>query len=266
MDYSLIKNSEEVGLSARCCYDDIDNQEYDIKEEEFDEINDEEFNEINHEGLDKEKINQIEQMMEMNVAILKLYVDRDDEDLCILYKEHIEKHNTSMSNEFPDSGFDLFIPDEVVFDKAFENKIINMKIKAEMIYHGETSAYYIHPRSSISKTPLMVSNHTGVADQGYRGWLMGAFRWLSLNNSQDTKSYVIEKNTRLLQICHPSLCPIVVILMFFESDLTNTERNAGGFGSTGIVGSVCSHGTEEHACDDTSSFSSMNPEVGTNIA
>jgi dUTPase len=37
----------------------------------------------------------------------------------------------------------------------------------------------------------------------------------------------------LLQICHPSLCPIFIV--FVEEDqLTTSERGAGGFGSTGV--------------------------------
>jgi dUTP pyrophosphatase len=87
----------------------------------------------------------------------------------------------------------------------------------------------MHPRSSISKTPLMLANHTGIVDSGYRGSLIGAFRWLKTPNQQ---SYILEKHTRLLQICHPSLCRVVVCLVN-EEDLTSTTRGEGGFGSTG---------------------------------
>ena len=30
-------------------------------------------------------------------------------------------------------------------------------------------SYYLYPRSSISKTPLRMSNSTGIIDAGYRG-------------------------------------------------------------------------------------------------
>jgi dUTPase len=56
--------------------------------------------------------------------------------------------------------------------------------------------------------------------------LIGAFR----NTGENT--YVVEKDVRLLQICHPSLCPIYVELVD-ESELSTTERGEGGFGSTG---------------------------------
>jgi dUTP pyrophosphatase len=93
----------------------------------------------------------------------------------------------------------------------------------------KNTAFYIYPRSSISKTPLMLANNTGIIDSGYRGSLIGAFRWLRTNSD----NYTVEQNTKLVQICHPSLCPIYVVLVN-EEDLTSTERGDGGFGSTGV--------------------------------
>ena len=78
----------------------------------------------------------------------------------------------------------------------------------------------------------MLANHTGIIDAGYRGSLIGAFRWLR-GESTSQEAYVVEKNTRLVQICHPTLCPIYVV-MVDENELSSTERGAGGFGSTGV--------------------------------
>jgi len=118
--------------------------------------------------------------------------------------------------------------------------MINIKIKAEMFYFDgmyiEPCAYYIYPRSSISKTPLMLSNHVGVIDSGYRGWLIAALRWLneiSTKTINENDEYIINKHTRLLQICHPTLCPIF-IEMVKENELSDSERKDGGFGSTGL--------------------------------
>jgi dUTP pyrophosphatase len=170
-----------------------------------------------------------------NFAVLKLYVNSENTELIELYKEHINKHdNTLRTDPYPNSGFDIFVPQNTVFEQQFETKFINMDIKAEMVYYDslsntiESCAYTIFPRSSISKTPLMLANHTGIIDSGYRGWLIGAFRSFF-------PSYTVEKHTRLLQICHPTLCPVYVKLIS-ESELTNTTRDAGGFGSTGLVG------------------------------
>jgi len=169
-----------------------------------------------------------------NFAILKFAVPNDD--LYRLYENRINQHNKMiMNNVFADSGFDLLVPNEIVFERAFDTKFIDMKVKAEMLYcevnndKVTTCAYNIHPRSSISKTPLMLANHTGIIDSGYRGSLIGAFRYLG--SSATFQNYIVESNTRLLQICHPSLCPIYVVLVN-EKELSNTERANNGFGST----------------------------------
>jgi len=172
-----------------------------------------------------------------NYAILKLVIK--DENLKNEYITKINNHNTALNNnQFVDSGFDLLVPEKTVFTKEIDSKFIDMGIKAEMLYFDSNismvnnSAFNIHPRSSISKTPLMLANHTGIIDAGYRGSLIGAFRWLKSTTSTESE-YVVEKYTRLLQVCHPTLCPIYVIIVN-DDELTTTERGDGGFGSTGV--------------------------------
>ena len=165
-------------------------------------------------------------------AILKLAIQ--DPELRPKYENAIEKHNNNfLKNKFMDSGFDVFVPSKTIFDTQYQSKFIDMKIKTEMVYCNtmkdtlNTCAFTAYPRSSISKTPLMLANHTGIIDSGYRGSLIGAFRSFSDNE------YIVDEGTRLLQICHPTLCPIYVIIVD-ESELSTTERNDGGFGSTGV--------------------------------
>jgi dUTP pyrophosphatase len=178
-------------------------------------------------------------------AVLKLYVNKDNNELIEIYKSHVIKHNNNiLHDDFPNSGFDIFLPKDKIFDIELYTTMINFEIKTEMIYYDkcqeyvEKSAFYMFPRSSLSKTPLMLSNHTGIIDCGYRGWLQGAFRWLNsipIKLHDQPNEYFLEKHTRLLQICHPSLCPIIVV-MVNEEDLSTTSRGEGGFGSTGIIG------------------------------
>lgn len=172
-----------------------------------------------------------------NFALLKLSVNTNNQELIELYKQQIENHNQNMKTElYHNAGFDLFIPKETVFENEITSKFIDLEIKTEMLYYENSGfkncGYNMHPRSSISKTPLMLANHTGIVDSGYRGSLIGAFRWLKKPNEQ---SYVLEKHTRLLQICHPSLCRVAVCLVN-EEELSTTNRGESGFGSTGIVG------------------------------
>ena len=174
------------------------------------------------------------QFMNKNInnqpSILKIAVPNENPELLELYKTHIEKHNQSVSTDpFPNAGFDIFVPKEVIFDPHFSAKMVSHEIKCEMVnLQGISMGYFVFPRSSISKTPLMLANHTGIIDSGYRGPLIGAFRSL-----QTASTYTVDKHSRLLQICNPSLTPIFAVLVN-ESDLSTTSRGDGGFGSTGV--------------------------------
>jgi dUTP pyrophosphatase len=169
-------------------------------------------------------------------AVLKIYTE--NEELKNIYKNAIEKHNSNMSSsKFPDSGFDLYCPEQVNIVEPNKAHFVDYQIKTEMLYYNKSlnsvsnSPFYMYPRSSFSKTPLILGNHVGIIDSGYRGNLIGAFKFLP--NDKYATNYTIEKEQRLLQICHPSLCPIYVVLVE-NDDLQITERGTGGFGSTGI--------------------------------
>lgn len=174
-------------------------------------------------------------------AVLNLYINNDlptSNELNKLYLEHIEIHNKQVLNgDFPNSGFDLFIPNDVTFPQQFSTEFVNLNIKCEMLYYDNTDIpktcpFQLFPRSSMSKTPLMLANHTGIVDAGYRGFLISALKSFS-------EKYLLQKNTRLLQICHPTLCPIYVVVVG-EHELSTTMRGSGSFGSTGIIGSISS--------------------------
>ena len=193
-----------------------------------------------------------------NYAVLKLAVSASRPELVETYREAMDKHNAATrDNLYYNSGFDLFLPTDVQFTVPIQTQMLNLEVKGEMIYTrifvstdknnvvgavSIPSPYYLYPRSSMSKTPLMLANHTGIIDAGYRGNLIAATRWLANTNtntgSGDVSAtthhspYSVEKHTRLFQVCHPSLCPIFVVLVP-ETELTSTARGEGGFGSTG---------------------------------
>ena len=161
-------------------------------------------------------------------AFLFIYIDPTNVELLEEYRKHIAAHNQHIDTDpYPNSGFDIFTPKMHVFQQhsTFSSEFVDFEIKTEMRYDNKPSAFCLYPRSSISKTPLVLANHVGVIDSGYRGNIKGAFRNLDGNSE-----YVVEKYTRLLQICHPSLCKIRVILRDYVSE---TSRGEGGFGSTG---------------------------------
>ena len=116
-------------------------------------------------------------------GILKLCIT--DETLKNVYQDKVDSHNKQFETDmFVDSGFDLLVPNDVDFNEIGKSIFIDMGVKAELMHCPignrdiQSSPFYLYPRSSISKTPLMLANHTGIIDSGYRGNLIGAFRSL----------------------------------------------------------------------------------------
>lgn len=133
------------------------------------------------------------------------------------YEERIVKHNEKCRDPYADSGFDLACPEDANATGLF---FVDFKVKGAMYKDGIPSAYFLYPRSSISKTKFRLANCTGIIDRGYRGNL-GAFF--------DCTESRMEKGQRLVQICSPTLEPFEVRLV---SSLSSTERGENGFGST----------------------------------
>lgn len=163
---------------------------------------------------------------------LKIFVDGDDE-LRQVYELASKKHNQKLVDnlEHIDAGFDLYAPISVKDENSKTCKMdFQVSCSAEFIYdYGRSynTGYYMHPRSSLSKTPLRLANSTGIIDSGYRGHIIAMFDVLG-------GSYSVEKHERLVQICAPSLFPIWVEIVNSKEELgEKTVRGDGGFGSTG---------------------------------
>ena len=176
-------------------------------------------------------------------AFLRMAIHTNDQKLKDKYFDAVIEHNQKMLQPCPDSGFDLLTPEDTQFTCEFDTKMINMQVSFEMrTYNNDTGKYddccgfYSYPRSSMSKTPLILANHVGIIDAGYRGTVRGAFRMLPTTNvkaiQNENVKYTVDRFQRLLQICHRSLCPIFVELVT-PNELSETSRGAGGFGSTG---------------------------------
>ena len=84
----------------------------------------------------------------------------------------------------------------------------------------------IRPRSGLAaQRQISVLNTPGTIDADYRGELK-----VILINLSD-KVFVVEKGSRIAQMV---LCPVVKATLKEVTELENTERGSGGFGSTGI--------------------------------
>ncbi|MFQ6676692.1 MAG: dUTP diphosphatase [Fidelibacterota bacterium] len=119
-----------------------------------------------------------------------------------------------------DAGLDLFIIDEQTI-LAGETAFIHLQIACENI---ENKPYLLMPRSSISKTPLRLSNSIGLIDGGYRGEIMAAVDNIKNND------YIVAPGQRLFQLVAMDGSPIHIEIV---DELTETSRGSGGFGSTG---------------------------------
>ena len=181
-----------------------------------------------------------------------------DEDIKDLYREHINKHNNKLQNFHADSGFDLLNPTSRQFQPGSLSMKYPLGVKISLMQHAadyirehdETSnddrtvlqpvlrvqplPYQLLPRSSTgSKTNLRLSNSVGVIDSGYRGELCALIDCFGDVHHSPTDRVRLEKGNRNFQIVAYNGFPIHVNLVDNESDLGNSERGEGGFGSTG---------------------------------
>ena len=96
----------------------------------------------------------------------------------------------------------------------------------------------VFPRSSIRKTGLQLSNSVGVIDSGYRGELQATFNKvfggegmydeMKVNQMQPNDYYKIGDRVAKIMII-----PFPPIEFEQVTQLSETERGDGGFGSTG---------------------------------
>jgi dUTP pyrophosphatase len=141
----------------------------------------------------------------------------------------VEEHNRQVRTSHPNSGFDLFSPEDITTNKSSVK--LDTQIICSMIdVNKQDCGFYLYPRSSISKTNLRLANSVGIIDSGYRGHLLAIFD----THQNENVSTTIEKHSRLLQICGGDLQPFIVQVIDDVMLLGETNRGTGGFGSTGV--------------------------------
>ena len=126
------------------------------------------------------------------------------------------------------AGFDLFVPEDCIFEPG-ERKLVSMRVKICLVTLNGGGMnpvnYWMPPRSSISKTGLLLLNSIGVIDKSYRGELM-AYLWNTTN-----EEVIVQKGDRLVQIVAPDMGHIHKSCIV--DSLDETARGEGGFGSSG---------------------------------
>jgi len=159
--------------------------------------------------------------------------------MCVVtnLKEHVSERDRA------DSGFDLPMPMAVTIP-PHETVLVKLGVTATVrrviTYQApdgewkmeEQSArrlpFWMAPRSSISKTPLILHNNIGVIDAGYNGEIQAA-----LHNTSD-EPYEVKQLQRLVQIVSGDLTPFYKVTIHYHTEKQKaTRRGSGGFGSTG---------------------------------
>jgi dUTP pyrophosphatase len=124
------------------------------------------------------------------------------------------------------SGLDLYaIEDDVI--TVGETRLVRTGI-AFCVPEGYE--IQVRPRSGLSlKTPLMIKNSPGTVDQDYLGECSVVMHLLP--NNAGIIEYTINRGDRIAQAV---LCPVKILdpEVVDQFDV-ETERGAGGFGSTG---------------------------------
>ena len=110
------------------------------------------------------------------------------------------------------AGMDFYQPESVVIE-PHQTQYVTLGLAVEI---PKGFMLMLAPRSSMSKTPLIIPN--------YRGEIKAI-----LHNTSDTP-YLIQKGDRLVQ---GILVPVGALKLLEVAQLTETVRGAGGIGSTG---------------------------------
>jgi dUTP pyrophosphatase len=128
-------------------------------------------------------------------------------------------------NKNTDTGYDLYVD-------RFEEDESTIKIYTGISIEPEDGWWVeIAPRSSIFKYGLVLSNSIGIIDNGYRGEIMGIFWKIGTILTSSNKNFEkVKIGDRLLQL-YPKRLETIEFQETFN--LTETDRNFGGFGSSG---------------------------------
>lgn len=101
------------------------------------------------------------------------------------------------------------------------------------IYVGLPDGYEIQvrPRSGLSlKTKLRIPNAPGTVDEPYRGEVC-----VIAENTHGTVEMNITKGERIAQIVLQAVPKITWVVVGSREELGTSQRDAGGFGSTGVA-------------------------------
>lgn len=121
-----------------------------------------------------------------------------------------------------DAGLDLYADEGAVVDFTGGRALVDtgLSIAIPPGYVG-----LIWPRSGLA-AKYGISVDAGVIDSGYRGPVK-----VLITNGSDDNHYEIQRGDKIAQLL---IQPVLLIRAVEVDALDDTERNGGGFGSTGL--------------------------------
>jgi len=132
------------------------------------------------------------------------------------------------SAQITDAGADLVAIDDGRVQEDGHGNVLFVEYKTGIAiepppgYHTE-----IFPRSSVSKKNLVLANSIGLVDEDYRGEILVRFKVISSNR------HFFEKYNKGERIAQLVLRKTEKAEYEWADELSDTQRGAGGFGSTG---------------------------------
>ncbi|OCA91340.1 deoxyuridine 5'-triphosphate nucleotidohydrolase [Bacillus sp. FJAT-27225] len=121
-----------------------------------------------------------------------------------------------------DAGLDLYSVEEKVI-KPGEAALVRTGIILEL---PEGTEAQVRPRSGLAlKHAVTVLNSPGTIDEGYRGEI----QVILINHGKE--EFRVEKQMRIAQII---VAPVPKVEVMEITELTESDRGRGGFGSSGI--------------------------------
>lgn len=119
-----------------------------------------------------------------------------------------------------DAGMDLTCVSLIETDLYIEYKL-GLSMQIPQGYAG-----FILPRSSLSNYHLVLANHVGLIDSGYRGEVTARFK--KTNDGPNAKYYQVGD-----KICQLVIMPYPLVLIQEVTELEESDRGTGGYGSSG---------------------------------
>lgn len=161
-----------------------------------------------------------------------LYIQPTTNVFAELYQAAAEAYNATPQAE-RNSGFDLFCDASDTSPLGDHSVLVSQGCRVVAIdtETGEARAFWLAPRSSISRGPWRLANSLGLIDAPYRGVIKAGLSHMTLLIRP--VFHAMYDQVRLCQLVAADLRPWLEVRVVTEIPVGETARGEGGFGSTG---------------------------------